>query len=342
MDTEEIPFPACCSDGALSPYHAGYEIHALYGDRAPSLQQDCLAAGHFIARLQLHFCHDQSDSRPSARPFRLLAEFRRSFEERRPRGEAAPDRFAGMRARRVERRAVHHRPERRRGLLGRKWRDCFRHVAQSAAGLGRLRERLLHSLLRLQRYLSLEGTGAPERQLLGGARRRRKRGRDRQRNDPGNGDRLRSAMPALRCRQHSRPRLGSSDLWRFFDSLGRREIDEARSGTDPPRHQYRWCALRGLPPGAGGGTFALERRGFRERGPARRLRGIPGTGRHDRAGADLRRRDGVRKRTGSLVRQRARSIRQDEGSDAGRRVGVDDFEDEHQILAGGVSQPERD
>ena len=30
------------------------------------------------------------------------------------------------------------------------------------------------------------------------------------------------------------------------------------------------------------------------------------------------------------------------GSDAGRGTGVDDSEDEHQVLAGGISQPERD
>ena len=38
-----------------------------------------------------------------------------------------------------------------------------RHFAQGAAGLGRVRERLLHSLFRLQRHLSFERAGASER-----------------------------------------------------------------------------------------------------------------------------------------------------------------------------------
>src|SRR5256884_629867 len=52
-----------------------------------------------------------------------------------------------------------------------------------------------------------------------------------------------------------------------------REVDEARSGTDTTRDQYCGRSLRGVSSGAGRGAVALERRRFRERGPARRLRG---------------------------------------------------------------------
>ena len=41
--------------------------------------------------------------------------------------------------------------------------DNYRHESQGAAGLGRIRDRLLHSLFRLQRHLSFERTGASER-----------------------------------------------------------------------------------------------------------------------------------------------------------------------------------
>ena len=43
------------------------------------------------------------------------------------------------------------------------WGDNDRDIASGATGLGGVRERLLHSLFRLQRYLSLEGAGASER-----------------------------------------------------------------------------------------------------------------------------------------------------------------------------------
>ena len=63
---------------------------------------------------------------------------------------------------------------------------------------------------------------------------------------------------------------------------------------------------------------------------------------HDRPGADFRRRDGIREGTWRFVRQCRRNVRQDEGSDAGRGPCLDDPQDQHQILAGGISQPERD
>src|SRR5436190_19930852 len=107
--------------------------------------------------------YDESDSRASIRPFRLLAEFRRSFEERRARGEAEVGGLVRLRARGVERGAVHDRAQGRLGFLGEARRDRDRHRAQGAAGLGGFRERLLHSLFRLQRYVSLEGTGASKR-----------------------------------------------------------------------------------------------------------------------------------------------------------------------------------
>src|SRR5205085_6735645 len=78
--------------------------------------------------------YDESDSRASTRGLRLLAEFRRAFEERRPRSETPADRLVRLCARRVERGAVHDRAERRLRFLGKKWRDGFRHVAEGAAG----------------------------------------------------------------------------------------------------------------------------------------------------------------------------------------------------------------
>ncbi len=94
---------------------------------------------------------------------RLFPEFRRSFQERRARSETARDRLVWLRARRLERGALRDRAESRLGFFGEEWRDRYRNRAQGAAGLGRVRERLLHSLFRLQRHLSLEGTGASER-----------------------------------------------------------------------------------------------------------------------------------------------------------------------------------
>ena len=120
---------------------------------------------------------------------------------------------------------------------------------------------------------------------------------------------LRSAMSLLRCRQHSRARLGSSDLWRVLDGAGLREADEARSGKDATRGQHRGRELRGVSAGARRGTVALERRGLRECGAAWRLRGAARARGHDRSGADFRRRDGIRKRTWRVVRQRRRSFR---------------------------------
>ena len=101
---------------------------------------------------------------------------------------------------------------------------------------------------------------------------------------------LRSAMPLLRRRQHSRARLGSSDLRRVFDRAGGGEVDEARSGENAARDQHRGRELRGFPPGAGGGAFALERRGLRQCRATRRLCRAARARRDDRAGADFRRR----------------------------------------------------
>ena len=50
----------------------------------------------------------------------------------------------------------------------------YRHQSPGAARLGGIRDRLLHSLFRLQRHLSFQRTGASERQHRRGARRRRK------------------------------------------------------------------------------------------------------------------------------------------------------------------------
>src|SRR5437588_7128018 len=120
----------------------------------------CRPCSRWIRRqIAASLFYDESDSRASTRGLRLLAEFRRAFEERRPRSETPFDRLVRLRARRVERGAVHDRAKRRLRFFGEKWRDGFRHLAQGAAGLGGVRERLLYSLLRLQRHLSLEGAG---------------------------------------------------------------------------------------------------------------------------------------------------------------------------------------
>src|SRR5438477_10953579 len=108
-----------------------------------------VAAPRILATLELRFFYEPTDSRAPARSLRLLAQFRGPFAERRSRGKAAPDRLVRLRAGRVERRAVHDRAQRCRGFLRQKWRDDFRHSAQGAAGLGGVRERLLHSLFRL-------------------------------------------------------------------------------------------------------------------------------------------------------------------------------------------------
>ena len=69
-------------------------------------------------------------------------------------------------------------------------RDGDRHIAQGAAGLGGVREWLLHPLFRLQRHLSLEGAGASERQFVGRARSRRGARRDGPGDHHGGGDRV--------------------------------------------------------------------------------------------------------------------------------------------------------
>src|ERR1051326_6323153 len=107
--------------------------------------------------------YDPTDSRASARLFRLFSKLRGSFAERRPRSETASDRLVRLRAWSVARGAVHDRAQCRLRFLGEKWRDGFWHLAQSAAGLGSVRERLPDPVFRLQRHLSLERTGAPER-----------------------------------------------------------------------------------------------------------------------------------------------------------------------------------
>src|ERR1041385_3218987 len=122
-----------------------------------------LAHPNFVATLQLRFFYDESDSRASTRRLRLLAQFRGPLGERGARSEAAPDRFVRLRPRCLERRAVHDRAKRCLGFLDEKRGDGFRHVAEGAAGLGRVREWLLHSVLRLQRYLSFQRAGASER-----------------------------------------------------------------------------------------------------------------------------------------------------------------------------------
>ena len=112
-------------------------------------------------------------------------------------------------------------------------RHHYRHQTSGAAGLGRFRDRLLHSLFRLQRHLSFEGTGASERQHRGRARGGGKRRRERARIDHGDRARLRSAMPVLRRGEYSCARMGSCDLWRVLDRAGSGEIDEARLRRKP-------------------------------------------------------------------------------------------------------------
>ena len=149
-------------------------------------------------------------------------------------------------------------------------------------------------------------------------------------------------MSFVRCGEHSRARLGSSDLRRVLDRARLREVNEARSGTDAARDQHRGRGRDGNASIAGGRIVALERRGVCECGASRRLLGVARACGHDRTGADFRRTNGIRKTTRHLVRRCRIRLRQKEGSDEGRRSGLDDFEDEHQILAGGISQPERD
>ena len=51
---------------------------------------------------------------------------------------------------------------------------------------------------------------------------------------------------------------------------------------------------------------------------------------------------GFEKELGVSIGDVGRLIREEGGGDAGRGAGVDDSEDEHQVLAGGISQPKRD
>ena len=59
----------------------------------------------------------------------------------------------------------------------------YRHRSPGAARLGGVRDRLLHPLFRLQRHLSFQRTGAPERQHRRRARRRGERRREWPRTD---------------------------------------------------------------------------------------------------------------------------------------------------------------
>ena len=243
-----------------------------------------VAAVRFVARLQTLYVQI---TRPSARRIRLFPEFRRSLAGSGARGEAPRNRFLRLRARGVGRGTVRDRAHGREGFLGEKRRHGHRHRSPGAAGLGRVRDRLLHSLFRLQRHLSLEGTGAPERQHCRVSRGRGERRREWARADHGDRARLRGAMPFLRRREHSCARLGSSDLWRVFDGTGSGALDEARCREDAPRGEHRGRELRGVPAGAGGGVVALEGRGLRERGALRGLRGAARARGHDRSGADF-------------------------------------------------------
>ena len=103
-------------------------------------------------------------TRPSPRRIRLFLKLRRSLARSGARGETARDRFLRLRPRRLARGAVRDRAHSRFGFFGEKWRDDYRHRSSGAAGLGRFRDRLLHSLFRLQRHLSFQGAGASERQ----------------------------------------------------------------------------------------------------------------------------------------------------------------------------------
>ena len=160
---------------------------------------------------------------------------RRSFQGSRPRSQAPNGRLDRLRNWRLERRALPDRAQRRVGIFGAERVDNHRHESSSAAGLGGVRYRVLHSLLRLQRYVSFEGAGAPERQYFRGVGDGRKRWRDWKGINHCDRARLRSAMSILRRRQHSCARLGSSHLRRFLHRARVRQSDEARSGKNATR-----------------------------------------------------------------------------------------------------------
>ena len=187
----------------------------------------------------------------------------------------------------MARRTVRDRAQSRLRFFGEKRRHDYRHRSPGAARLGGVRDRLLHSLFRLQRHLSFQRTGAPERQHRRRARRRRERRRQWPRSDHRDRARLRSAMPFLRRGQHPGARLGSSDLRRFLDRLGGGETNETRSRENSSCRQYRGGKLRGFPAGASRRAFALERRGFCQRGAAWGLRGAARARGNDRAGPDF-------------------------------------------------------
>ena len=69
--------------------------------------------------------------------------------------------------------------------------------------------------------------------------------------------------------------------------------------------------------------------------------GAARAGGDDRSGADFRGTNGIREGTWRFVRQCRRSFDKTKEAMPGR-AGIDDFEHEHQILAGGISQPKRD
>ena len=183
-------------------------------------------------------------------------------------------------------------------------------ASSGAAGLGGLRDRLLHSLFRLQRHLSFERTGASERQYCRGARGGGKRGRERTRS---RSPRSRSPMkcnaasatrPAFaRAAGIIRPMARSRPRWR------RAKLMKLDRGKNAARGQHCGRGLRGDAAGAGRGTFALERRGLRQCGAAWRLLGAARARGNDRAGADFRRPNGIRERTRRFVRQRRRNFR---------------------------------
>src|SRR5438477_264420 len=80
---------------------------------------------------------------------------------------------------------------------------------------------------------------------------------------------------------------------------------------------------------------------IRERRASRRLLSTARARRHDRTCSHFRRADGFRETAWRLVRQNRREVFCAISED-GSWSGVDDPEHEYQILAGGISQPERD
>ena len=92
--------------------------------------------------------------------------------------------------------------------------------------------------------------------------------------------------------------------------------------AEKTRHAVNIAGVAGMRHSArrGWGIVALERRGLCECGPARSLLRVAGARGNDRAGADFRRTNGIRKRTRCLVRRCRSCVRQEEGSNEGRRA----------------------